>query len=182
MLTDQWYVNAANWRSSDRGGGEGRHQVHRRKLGRRPTSNGCATSSRGAFRASFGGAIGFRLGTGRTDTSSSRKAKAPRRRRRASITARTSRCTQDEDVLDTWFSSGAVAVLDARLAAEDAGAEAVLPDLHPRHRARHHLLLGRADDDARAALHEGSSVPRSLHPRPGARRARARRCRSPRAT
>ena len=35
-------------------------------------------------------------------------------------TAATSRWTQDEDVLDTWFSSRAVAVLDARLAGEDA--------------------------------------------------------------
>ena len=77
---------------------------------------------------------------------------------------------QDEDVLDTWFSSGALAVLDARLAGEDGGAEEILSDVHARHRARHHLLLGRAHDDDGHALHEGSAVRRSLHPRPGARR------------
>ncbi len=42
---------------------------------------------------------------------------------------------------------GAVAVLDAWLARRDAGAEALLSDLGARHRLRHHLLLGRADDD-----------------------------------
>ncbi len=60
---------------------------------------------------------------------------------------------------------GAVAVLDARLAGRDAGAEALLSDQRAGHRLRHHLLLGRAHDDDGAALHEGSAVPRRLHPR-----------------
>ena len=47
---------------------------------------------------------------------------------------------------------GAVAVLDARLARRDAGAETLLPDQCARHRLRHHLLLGRAHDDDGAAL------------------------------
>ncbi len=47
---------------------------------------------------------------------------------------------------------GAVAVLDARLAGRDAGAQALLSDLDACHRLRHHLLLGRADDDDGTAL------------------------------
>ena len=39
----------------------------------------------------------------------------------ARITATSEALAQDEDVLDTWFSSGAVAVLDARLAGTDPG-------------------------------------------------------------
>ena len=49
---------------------------------------------------------------------------------------------------------GAVAVLDARLAGRDAGAEALLSDQRAGHRLRHHLLLGRAHDDDGAALHD----------------------------
>ena len=48
----------------------------------------------------------------------------------------------------------AVAVFDARLAGRDAGIEAVLPDRHARHRLRHHLLLGRADDDDGSAFQD----------------------------
>ena len=64
----------------------------------------------------------------------------------------------------------AVAVLDAGLAGQDAGARALLSDQRAGHRLRHHLLLGRAHDDDGAALHEGGAVPRRLHPRPRARR------------
>ena len=67
---------------------------------------------------------------------------------------------------------GAVAVLDARLAGRDAGAETLLSDQRAGHRLRHHLLLGRADDDDGAAFHERSAVPRRLHPCAGARRNR----------
>ena len=54
---------------------------------------------------------------------------------------------------------GAVAVLDARLARRDTGVEALLSDRRARHRLRHHLLLGRPDDDDGPALHEGRAVP-----------------------
>ncbi len=64
----------------------------------------------------------------------------------------------------------ALAVLDARLAGQDTGAEALLPDLGARHRLRHHLLLGRPHDDDGHALHEGGAVPRRLHPRARPRR------------
>ena len=65
---------------------------------------------------------------------------------------------------------GALAVLDARLAGRDAGAQALLPDERARHRLRHHLLLGGADDDDGAPLHEEGAVPHHLHPRHRARR------------
>ena len=65
---------------------------------------------------------------------------------------------------------GAVAVLDAGLARRDAGGEALLPDRRAGHRLRHHLLLGRADDDDGPALHEGGAVLDRLHPPPRPRR------------
>ena len=66
----------------------------------------------------------------------------------------------------------AVAVLDIGLARQDAGAETLLPHQHPRHRLRHHLLLGRAHDDDGHALYEGGAVPHRLHPRHRSRRDR----------
>ena len=67
---------------------------------------------------------------------------------------------------------GAVAVLDAGLAGADQGAGAVLSGRCAGHRLRHHLLLGRADDDAGHPLHGRGAVPHGVHPWPGARRAR----------
>ena len=65
---------------------------------------------------------------------------------------------------------GAVAVLDAGLARRRDRCEALLSDRRPRHRLRHHLLLGRPHDDDGHALHEGRAVPDGLHPRPRPRR------------
>ena len=78
--------------------------------------------------------------------------------------------TRDEDVLDTWFSSGAVAVLDARLAGRDAGSRALLSDQRAGDRLGHHLLLGRPHDDDGPPLQEGSAVLDRLHPPPRSRR------------
>ena len=77
---------------------------------------------------------------------------------------------------------GAVAVLDARLAGPDAGAEDLLPDRRAGDRLRHHLLLGRPHDDDGPAFHGRGAVPHGLRPRAGARQERRRRCRSRRAT
>ena len=44
--------------------------------------------------------------------------------------------------------------------------EALLPDRRPGHRLRHHLLLGRPDDDDGPPLHGGGPLPDGLHPRP----------------
>ena len=65
---------------------------------------------------------------------------------------------------------GAVAVLDAGLAGRHQGRGALLSDRRAGHRLRHHLLLGRPDDDDGPALHEGCAVPDRLHPRPRPRR------------
>ncbi len=75
---------------------------------------GCGISTTGASRASCGGAIGFpRTGATRCEDE---PIVAEERPARLSDDAAATTCAQDEDVLDTWFSSGAVAVLDARLA------------------------------------------------------------------
>ena len=110
--------------AGDRGGALGRDARSCRRTGKRPISSGWRTSSPGASRASSGGAIRFRRGTGRTARCSSPR---PRRRRSATRSAITSSrrssrpsrahemaqdaarregfITRDEDVLDTWFSS-----------------------------------------------------------------------------
>ena len=66
---------------------------------------------------------------------------------------------------------GPVAVLDARLAGRHARPRALLPDLGHGDRLRHHLLLGRPDDDARAPADRHRAVPHGLpvraDPRPG---------------
>ena len=51
-----------------------------------------------------------------------------------------------------------------RLARGHAGTGTLLPDLRPRHRLRHPLLLGRPDDDDAARAHRRGAVPRRLHP------------------
>ena len=65
-----------------------------------------------------------------------------------------------------------MAVCDARLARSDVPARPPLPHLGPRHRVRHHLLLGGADDDAGHRVHGRGAVRHRLLPRAGARRAR----------
>ena len=56
---------------------------------------------------------------------------------------------QDPDVLDTWFSVGAVAVLHDGLAGAHRRTREVLSDQRAGHRLRHPVLLGRPDDDVR---------------------------------
>ena len=100
-LTDQWYVDAAKLAlARDRGGAARATSRSCPRPGRRPGSTGSRTSSPGASRASSGGATASRLGTPRTATSSSRR---PRRKRARQAGDQPLR--QDEDVLDTWFSS-----------------------------------------------------------------------------
>ena len=67
---------------------------------------------------------------------------------------------------------GAVVPLDARLAGGHAGARDVPAVVGARHRLRHHLLLGRADDHDDDLFHRQGSVPRRLHQRARPRRGR----------
>ena len=55
---------------------------------------------------------------------------------------------------------GAVAVLHARLAGGHPGPAHVLPDQRARHRLRHPVLLGRADDDVRPVRDAGQGARR----------------------
>jgi hypothetical protein len=59
----------------------------------------------------------------------------------------------------------ALAHRHARLARGDGGAEAIFPDLDPDLGLRHHLLLGRPDDDDAAGRDRRGAVPRRLCPR-----------------
>ena len=143
-----------------------------RASGRTPTSSGCATSSPGASRASSGGAIRSRPGTARTATCSSRRARPRRPHAARAHYGRDVPLRRDEDVLDTWFSSGLWPFSTLGWPDDTPELRRFYPDHRPGHRLRHHLLLGRPDDDAGAALHGRGAVPGRLHPRPGPRRAR----------
>ncbi len=57
------------------------------------------------------------------------------------------RSTQDPDVLDTLVLLEPVAVLDPGLAGRPPRAHALLPDIDPGHRPRHHLHVGGAHGD-----------------------------------
>ena len=79
---------------------------------------------------------------------------------------------QDPDVLDTWYSSALWPFSTLGWPERTRPARDVLPDHRPRHRLRHHLLLGRPHDHVRAPVHGRRPVPRGVHPRAGARRRR----------
>jgi valyl-tRNA synthetase len=66
--------------------------------------------------------------------------------------------TRDEDVLDTWFSS-ALWPFSTLGWPQTRRTVTLLSDQCAGHRLRHHLLLGRPDDDDGPALHEGRAVP-----------------------
>ena len=88
---------------------------------------------------------------------------------------------QDDDVLDTWFSSALWPFSTLGWPDETEDLRAVLPHEHPGHRLRHHLLLGRKDDDDGPALHGKGALRPRLHQRPDPRTRRGPRCPSPRA-
>ena len=90
--------------------------------------------------------------------------------------------TRDEDVLDTWFSSALWPFSTLGWPDETPELRALLPDQRAGHRLRHHLLLGRPDDDDGPALHEGGAVLAPSTSTPSFATRRARRCRSRRAT
>ena len=166
-----------------------------RRNGKRRSSTGWTTSSRGASRGKSGGVIKFRRGMGRTARSSSPRAKTMRWPTRLAhyteieeITAeeghdiaadpeRRARFAneylhRDDDVLDTWFSSALWPFSTLGWPDETPELKRFYPTSTLGHRLRHHLLLGRAHDDDGTAFQERSAVPRRLYPRAGARRLR----------
>ena len=74
-------------------------------------------------------------------------ARGPGRLRRRAAGRRPS-CEQDPDIFDTWFSSGLWPFSTLGWPDPDGRPGALLPGLGDGDRLRHHLLLGRADDDA----------------------------------
>ena len=89
---------------------------------------------------------------------------------------------QDDDVLDTWFSSALWPFSTLGWPDTDAGAETVLSDERAGHGLRHHLLLGRPHDHDGHEVHGRRAVQAtSTSPASSATRT-ATRCPSPRAT
>ena len=72
---------------------------------------------------------------------------------------------QDEDVLDTWFSSALWPFSTLGWPERNSALRALLPEQRPRDRLRHHLLLGGAHADARAEVHGRRAVSRRLYHR-----------------
>ena len=85
---------------------------------------------------------------------------------------------QDPDVLDTWFSSGALALLHAGLARRHRGPGRLLSHQRAGHGVRHPVLLGGPDDDVRPLRDvrppagPGGAVPGHRAARPGPGRLR----------
>ena len=110
------------------------------------TSTGWPTFATGASRASSGGATAFPSGIARTARRCT-GARLARRDENARQLRVVRACeSQDNDVLDTWFSSGAVAFFHARLAGRHAGLARLLSHQPADQRLRHPFFLGRADD------------------------------------
>ena len=170
LISLQWFMRHGRAGAAGDRRREGRpREDPPRALDAASTSTGWRTSAPGASRASCGGATGCRSGTAATRPTS---ATTPPRGRRLG--------RSDPDVLDTWFSSRAVAVRDAGLARRDARAAGLLPDRRALHGARHPLPLGRAHDHDGARVRRRRPVRRRLHPlgHPGARRPAHERSRS----
>ena len=89
---------------------------------------------------------------------------------------------QDPDIFDTWFSSGLWPFSTLGWPDDTPDYATLLPDVGHGDRLRHHLLLGRPDDDARARADRTRAVPHGLPVRASSAIRTARRCPRPRAT
>ena len=76
---------------------------------------------------------------------------------------------QDDDVLDTWFSSALWPFSTLGWPEQSPRARALLPDRRAGHRIRHHLFLGRAHADVRAEVHGRGAVSGGVPARPDPR-------------
>ena len=155
-----------------------------RNLGRRPSSTGWRTSSRGVSAASYGGGTASRLVRGRHGRVVLSDAEAQAQAGEGVA------LTQDDDVLDTWFSARCgPSPRHARLREREESGRGGLqspstpPPQRPAHLGlRHPVLLGCADDDDGAVQHRVRRHGRKpVSPRPCPCRPTAPRCRSPRA-
>ena len=90
--------------------------------------------------------------------------------RRPARSAAAATIRQDEDVLDTWFSSWLWPFSALGWPEQNADLAFYYPTHDAGHRLGHHLLLGGAHDHGRPRVHGRHPVPRGLHPRHGARR------------
>ena len=134
-----------------------------RRTGRAPTSSGCATSRTGASAASCGGDTASRRGTtpaGRSYVGRTEAEVRARHQLGAEVALR-----QDEDVLDTWFSSALWPFSTLGWPRAQRRALALLPGERAGHRLRHHLLLGGAHDDDGPEVHGRCAVPGRVHHR-----------------
>ena len=111
----------------------------------RSTTTGWRTSATGASRASSGGGTASRCGIA---TTAAQQIVRARRTRPPAPTAAATRMHQDEDVLDTWFSSGLWPFSTLGWPEQTAGPGLLLPHLGARDGLRHHLFLGGAHDHA----------------------------------
>ncbi len=103
-LTDQWYVkHRAARRARDRGRRGRPHRSSCRRTGRRPTSTGCTTSGLVHQPPALVGPPHSRVVRRRRQHLRRRATKPKCARKHSSPGDRRSR--QDDDVLDTWFSS-----------------------------------------------------------------------------
>ena len=174
LLTTQWYCNAGGaGEAGDRGGRDRHARCSCRSNGKTRSSPGCATSSPGASRRQLW--WGHRIPAWYGPDGAVFVAKDARRGARRwplEHYGRDETLAQDEDVLDTWFSSALWPFSTLGWPEKTRGTGALLSRRRAGHRLRHHLLLGRPDDDDGPAFHGRCAVPHRLHPRPGARRAR----------
>ena len=88
---------------------------------------------------------------------------------------------RDDDVLDTWFSSALWPFSTLGWPDETPELKRYLSDRCARYRLRHHLLLGRPDDDDGPAFHAARCPSATSTSMPSSATRRARRCRSRRA-
>ena len=154
-----------------------------RTTGPLSTYDGCARSRIGASAASFGGTSHTRPGTTPTGRCTSRTARRmPRARNTASIPRRTA---PGRGRARYVVPVRALALLDSGLARRSDARwqfKTYLPYLGARHRLRHHLLLGGADDHDGAQVSPAKCRFRRCTLTASSAITTARRCRSRRAT